>query len=127
MELVWIALTWALFLLIVGGTLLRRFPEMGVEIDTAVSNTEAAAYARSRSYDLVISDIDRSSGLEDNRAGLALPSVLRGAGGEAPVAYYVSKAKQPQTESGEPVFDAPSKLLAHVETQLSGRRRVAAA
>ena len=192
MELVWIALIFAVFLLIVGGALLWQFPEevrslvrrtaaikisregiawqifeeavvqkegrrpaatqirpllralpggrllwvddapannrlevqalreMGVEIDTAVSNTEAAAYARARSYDLVISDIGRSSSPEDDRAGLMLPSVLREAGNEAPVIYYVGRAEQPETESGEPVFDAPSKLLAHVEKTLSG-------
>jgi CheY-like chemotaxis protein len=197
MELVWITLICAVFLLIVGGALLRRFPEevrslvrrtaaitvsregiawkifeeaviekegrkpaakqirlllrglkegqvlwvddapannrlevqalreMGVEIDTAVSNAEAIAYARSQSYDLVISDIGRSSGPEDDKAGLVLPSVLRGTGIEVPVVYYVGKAEQPQTESGEPVFDAPSKLLAHVETQLSARGRAA--
>jgi CheY-like chemotaxis protein len=197
MELVWIALIFAVFLLIAGGTLLWRFPEevrsmvrrtaaitisregiawkmfeeavvekeghkpapkqirpllrrlqggrllwvddapannrlevqalreMGVEIDTAISNAEAAAYARSRIYDLVISDIGRSSPLEDDRAGLELPSVLRAAGRESPVAYYVGEAEQPETESGEPVFDAPSELLAYAEKALSGRRQAA--
>jgi CheY-like chemotaxis protein len=191
MELVWIALIFAVFLLIVGGTLLRRFPEevrslvrrtatikisregiawqifeeavvqkegrkpaaaqvrpllralsggrllwvddapsnnrlevqalreMGIEIDTAVSNAEAAAYARSRSYDLVISDIGRSSPLEDDQAGLILPSVLREAGSKVNVIYYVGTAEQPETETEEPVFDAPSKLLAYVEKALS--------
>lgn len=197
MELVWIALIVAVFLLIVGGALLWRFPEevrslvrrtaaikisregiawqifeeavvqkegrkpaaaqirpllralssgrllwvddapannrlevqalreMGIDIDIAVSNAEAAAYARSRSYDLVISDIGRSSPLEDDRAGLMLPSVLGAAGNEAAVIYYVGRAEQPETESGEPVFDAPSKLLAHVEKALSGHLRAA--
>lgn len=192
MELVWIALNFAVFLLIVGGALLWRFPEevrslvrrtaaikisregiawqifeeaveqkegrkpvaaqirpllralpngqllwvddapannrleiqalreTGVEIDTAVSNEEAAAYARSRGYDLVISDIGRSSPLEDDRAGLMLPSELRAAGSKAPVIYYVGKAERPETESGEPVFDTPSELLAQVEKALSG-------
>jgi CheY-like chemotaxis protein len=94
--------------------------EMGVEIDTAVSNEEAAAYAGSRSYDLVISDIGRSSPLEDDRAGLMLPSLLRAAGSEVAVIYYVGRAELPETDSGEPVFDAPSKLLAHIEEALSG-------
>lgn len=197
MELVWITLICAVFLLIVGGALLSRFPEevrslvrrtaaitvsregiawkmfeeavvekeghkpaakqirpllrglqggrllwvddapannrlevqalreMGVDIDTAVSNVEAAAYARSRSYDLVISDIVRSSPLEDDKAGLALPSVLRETGSEAPVAYYVGKAERPQTGSGEPVFDAPSELLVYVKTTFARRRQPA--
>ncbi len=101
--------------------------EIGVEIDIAVSNDEAAAYARSRRYDLVISDIGRSSAVEDQRAGLALPSVLREAGNQTPVVYYVGEAERPETESGKPVFDAPSKLLAYVKAQLSAPRSAVAA
>ena len=102
---------------------IQALRELGVEIDTAVSNSEATAYARSRSYDLVVSDIGRSSPLEDDRAGLMLPSVLREAGNEAPVVYYVGRAVQPETKFGEPVFDTPTKLLAHVEQALSRHRQ----
>ncbi len=43
MELVWIALIGALFLLIMGGTLLRRFPE---EVRSLVRRTAAITVSR---------------------------------------------------------------------------------
>lgn len=92
--------------------------ELGLEIDTASSNAEAVSYARSRPYDLVLSDIGRAGPEEDVRAGLALPAELKAIGSTAPVAYYVGEAEGPQTETGEPVFDTPSGLLAHVAATL---------
>lgn len=90
---------------------------LGLVVDTATTNAEALSYAEANRYDLVLSDIKRSA-REPANAGLALPKSLRDANIDPPIAFYVGHAAKPSTESGEPVFDTPTRLLNWIREQL---------
>ena len=94
---------------------------LGLTVDTATSNAEALAYAKSNMYDLVLSDIGRSAP-EAATAGLALPEVLEKINVRVPIAFYVGEATNPTTPSGQPVFDTPTQLLAWIGDHLQGTR-----
>ncbi len=90
---------------------------LGLAVDVATTNAEALSYAEANTYDLILSDIERSAP-EPTNAGLALPAALRQAHVLAPVAFYVGNADHPTTQDGEPVFDTPTQLLAWVRDRL---------
>lgn len=92
---------------------------LGLIVDTATTNAEALSYAKSESYDLVVSDIGRSAP-EQPKAGLQLPAALRAAGVVSPLAFYVGNAENPTTDNGEPVFDAPTALFGWISKKLTG-------
>lgn len=88
-------------------------------VDTATTNAEALSYAKSNTYDLVVSDIGRSAA-EPPNAGLELPAALRAAGVASPLAFYVGAATRPTTDTEEPVFDTPTELLGWISEELDG-------
>lgn len=93
-----------------------------VAVDCATSNDEALdrVSVDPGAYDLILSDVDR--GPEGKKAGLELPPRLRGAGVQAPIAFYVSHLDRPTTDLGDPVFASPSKLFEYIGEQLGGGR-----
>jgi CheY-like chemotaxis protein len=93
---------------------------LDVDVDTTTSNDEAVSYATADGYDLVLSDISRAPPQESD-AGLALPELLRAAGLEVPIAYYVGHAESAQTPDGHPVFDRPTDLLRFIAETLGDR------
>jgi CheY-like chemotaxis protein len=91
---------------------------LGVAIDIATTNEEAGRYLKSVRYDLVLSDIDRVSPTENGDVGLAMPQVIRAAGRQVELAYYIGTKTDDAVPSGQPVFDTPTELLLHVVTVL---------
>lgn len=96
---------------------IQALRSLGLTVDTATTNAEALSYARANKYDLVLTDIKRSSPEREN-AGLELPATLREAHLSAPVAFYVGKADNSTTGHGDPVFDTPTQLLGWVRDHL---------
>lgn len=97
---------------------IARLQSMGVRVETAGSNAEAAQRLQSRRYDLLISDIKRSS--EAGLPGLSLPrEALPDRNRLPPVVYYVRKVGAPRTADGYPVTDDPEHLVALV-SELAG-------
>jgi hypothetical protein len=99
---------------------IRILRDLDVEVDMAISNTQAVDLAtrRGEDFDLILSDIDR--GPEGPKAGLALPRLLDEAGVTAAVAFYVGHAERESTDDGDPVFDTPSELLEFIGDRLGG-------
>jgi len=98
---------------------IQALRSLGVAVDTATTNTEGLAYAKSRTYDVVISDIRRSAH-ESTNAGLELPEVLHQAHVDAPIVFYVGEAVGTTTADGDPVFDTPTQLLGWISEHLRG-------
>lgn len=95
---------------------------LGVEVDVATTNNEAEEYLLGARYDLVLSDIGRDSVTEKGDLGLAVPELMRRAGSDADLAYYVGKRTAAETPGGDPVFDRPSELLPHVVAVLGASK-----
>jgi CheY-like chemotaxis protein len=98
---------------------IQALRSLGVTVDTATTNAEGLAYAKSRTYDLVVSDIGRSAP-ESSTAGLELPGALGEAHVDAPIAFYVGQAVEATTADGDPVFDTPTQLLGWISEHLRG-------
>ena len=64
----------------------RMFRRLGVDVAIATTTDEALRLLQGGSYDLVISDMARGS---ENAAGLDMLRRYRGAGGNAPVIFYI--------------------------------------
>jgi len=92
----------------------------GVEVDTTLSNAEAAEQVRGREYDLVISDIYRTEH-GNIRAGFDLPRALMPDRNRLPpLIYYTGKVEQPRSPDGYPVTDRPSELFREISQILRG-------
>jgi CheY-like chemotaxis protein len=70
--------------------LIRLFRELAMTVDTARSTDEALGNLRSRSYDLVISDMHRDTEQPSDRAGLTLIDALARQGTRLPVIIYAA-------------------------------------
>jgi len=92
---------------------------LGLTVDVATSNQEALSYVKTNRYDLILSDIGRAPP-EAPSDGLKLPELLGAAGVTAPIAFYVGQATASTTQSGQPVFDAPTEVLSWVRNNLKG-------
>lgn len=85
--------------------------QMGLFVETALSNLEAAERLRGRQYDLLISDIKRDQS-ESDLAGLDLPREAHPDRNRLPpVVYYVGTVISPRTADGYPVTNDPEQLL----------------
>lgn len=92
----------------------------GVEVDTALSNAEAAEQVRGREYDLVISDIYRTEN-GNLLAGFDLPRTLMPDRNRLPpLIYYTGKVEQPRSPDGYPITDRPSALFREISLLLRG-------
>jgi len=96
---------------------LRR---MGIVVDTALSNEQAAERLRSSEYAVLISDMKRR--VEAGNAGLRLPLEASSDRNRLPpVVYYVSKVDAPRTPEGYPVTSRPLELFALVQDLVASR------
>lgn len=90
---------------------IRRMEHLGVRVDTAISNADAAEHLRGRQYALVISDMKRPHP-ETQLAGLDLPrEVILDRNRLPPVVYYVGQVTTDRTPDGYPVTNDPERLL----------------
>jgi CheY-like chemotaxis protein len=89
---------------------------LGMQVDTARSNSEAVQIATSARPDLVVSDIRRDT--EGPKAGLQLFEELNNAGVDTDIVYYTGRATSMTTDFGAPVTDTPIELLALVTERL---------
>ena len=100
---------------------IARLKGMGLRVETAASNAEAAQRLQSRRYDVLISDIKR--GAEAGLAGLSLPrEALPDRNSLPPVVYYVGNVGSARTADGYPVTNDPEQLMALV-SELAGSAR----
>lgn len=100
---------------------IARLQGMGLRVETAASNAEAAQRLQSRRYDVLISDMKR--GAESGLPGLSLPrEALPDRNSLPPVVYYVGHVGSARTADGYPVTNDPERLMALV-TELAGSAR----
>jgi CheY-like chemotaxis protein len=92
---------------------------LGVTIDIATTNEEAGIYLTASAYDLILSDIRRSSTTEDGNFGLKLPDVIKAHRPGTQLAFYVLKREGDTALGDVPVFTKPSDLLVHVVAVLA--------
>lgn len=65
---------------------------VGIDVDTAVSTTQAMELFTTRNYGLVITDVGRvENGTEDDVAGLHLIEAVRGMGSDVPIVVFTSR------------------------------------
>lgn len=94
--------------------------QMGIAVDTALSNEQAAERLRDGPYSVLISDMHRH--VEAGNAGLRLPrEVTSDRNRLPPVVYYVSKVDSPRTAEGYPVTSRPLELFALVQDLVAAR------
>jgi DNA-binding winged helix-turn-helix (wHTH) protein/CheY-like chemotaxis protein len=94
--------------------------QMGIVVDTALSNEQAAQRLRSSEYAVLISDMKRR--VEVGNAGLRLPlEAIPDRNRLPPVVYYVSKVDSPRTPEGYPVTSRPLELFALVQDLVGSR------
>jgi hypothetical protein len=94
---------------------------MGLNVDTALTNAQAAERLRARDYDLLISDIYRDNE-EAHNAGLRLPREASPDRNRLPpVVYYVGKVAAPRTDEGYPVIGRQRELFSLVNDLVETR------
>lgn len=94
--------------------------QMGMIVDTALSNEQAAERLRAGEYAVLISDMSRR--VEAGNAGLRLPrEAATDRNRLPPVVYYVSKVDSPRTSEGYPVTNRPLELFALVQDLVASR------
>lgn len=94
--------------------------QMGIVVDTALTNEQAAERLRSSEYAVLISDMKRR--VEAGNAGLRLPlEATSDRNRLPPVVYYVSKVDSPRTLEGYPVTSRPLELFALVQDLVASR------
>jgi DNA-binding winged helix-turn-helix (wHTH) protein/CheY-like chemotaxis protein len=90
---------------------IASFEKVGLIVDTAASNAEAAELLRGREYDVLISDIQRG-GVERDHAGLDLPrEALPDRNRLPPIVYYTGRVDAERTGDGYPVTNQPERLF----------------
>ena len=92
-----------------GNVLERRLlRELGVYVDLATSNDEAAERLLETPYDLVVSDIDRGAG----ESGLELPARLAQADPRPPpLIFYVSTLQEGTPAGAVGITNRPDTLM----------------
>lgn len=85
--------------------------ELGHIVDEVTSNNNAMRYFSLRSYNVIISDINRKKP-ESGTSGLELPALLKAVKGSVPpIIYYVHVVDEPLTKDGYPVVNYPTDLF----------------
>ena len=100
----------------------RTIEDFGVQVDQVRSTTEALNRLMGRSFDLILSDMDRNG---RNDAGIELLSKLRSSDCQIPLVFYVGKL---DPNRGVPVrafgiADQPEPLL-HLVLDVLERQRI---
>jgi CheY-like chemotaxis protein len=100
----------------------RVLEELGIKIDQARSTTEAQNRLLGRSFDLILSDMDRDG---DNNASMELLRALRSAGCPITLVFYVGRVDPTRGVSvgAFGITDQPEPLL-HLVLDVLERQRI---
>lgn len=98
------------------------FRMLGIGVVPAISNDEALEIARSRTFDLIISDIDRAGA----EPGDKLPGRCLAIGVTAPILFYVGvvDSARGRPPGAADIFDDPARLVQFTLKLLTHRPRV---
>lgn len=102
----------------------RALEAIGIHIETSLNTSDALEQVRTRSYDLIISDMGRPG---DSRAGYTLLDSLRQSGDRTPVIIYAGSRAQNHIEEAKShgaisCTDSPQELISLASSQLSARQ-----